>query len=297
MSQSCELFGYSRQAYYKHCAIHAIREERRCMEESRIVAEVLSVRRVMPRLGGRKLHYLIGPVLAAEGVMIGRDRLFGVLRRHRLLVPKRKSYHKTTDSQGWMRRYPNRIKDVVPTRPEEIWVADITYLTGRKDPRYLHLVTDAYSKQVMGYEVSPDLAATSSLKALKMALRHRQYATQPLIHHSDRGLQYSSAIYTTLLERADIQISTTQDGNPCDNAVAERVNGILKQEFGLDELSGKEGDVAKVAAEAIAIYNQLRPHLSCHYLTPQQMHGQDTLPVKTWRKEKSPTETTTVGDN
>ena len=292
MTRFCELFGYSRQAYYKQCRARVSR----AVEEQRIVEVVLSVRRMMPRLGGRKLHYLIKPVLDTEGLRIGRDRLFALLGRHGLLVPKQKSYHKTTDSHGWMRRYPNMTKDMVPSRPEELWVADITYVTGRKEPRYLHLVTDAYSKQVMGYEVSRDLAATSSLKALQMALRLRQYPTLPLIHHSDRGLQYSSNVYTTQLGRAAVQISMTQDGSPYDNAVAERVNGILKQEFGLDDLPEDWSDACRITAEAITIYNQLRPHLSCHFLTPQQMHNQNQLPVKTWRKKKSPTKIALVGE-
>jgi putative transposase len=288
----CGLFGYSRQAYYKHNRAVGARVE----EEQRMVEVVLSVRRTMPRLGGRKLHHLIGPVLEAEGIGIGRDRLFALLRRHNLLVPKRKSYHKTTDSHHWMRRYPNRIRDVVPTRPEQVWVADITYLAGRRQPRYLHLVTDAYSKQIMGYEVSLGLDANSTLKALTMAIRHRQYPDRSLIHHSDRGLQYCSQRYTGTLSRQAIRISMTEDSSPYDNAVAERVNGILKQEFGLEDLPDQWKDVRKVTAESIAIYNQLRPHLSCHYLTPEQMHCQDKLPVITWRKKKTPTETTMVGD-
>ena len=293
MTCFCELFGYSRQAYYKRC-----RAKELCvLDDQQIIEAVLTVRRTMPRLGGRKLHYLIQPVLKAEGLVIGRDRLFALLRRHGLLVPKRKSYHKTTDSRGWMRRYPNLVQDAVPVRPEEVWVADITYLAGREEPRYLHLVTDAYSKQVMGYEVSSTLETSSTLKALKMALRHRQYPDQPLIHHySDRGLQYSSKQYTTCLERHNIRISTTQDGSPYDNAVAERVNGILKQEFGLDDLPDEWQDIRKMAAESIAIYNQIRPHISCHMLTPEQMHKQDQLPVKTWRKTKPPTENNPVGD-
>lgn len=203
-----------------------------------------------------------------------------------MLVKKKRSFIRTTDSRGWMRQYPNLVNGIVPSAPEEIWVADITYLLTSAGNYYLHLVSDAYSKRIMGYEVCQDLLASSSVKALKMALANRRYK-RPTIHHSDRGLQYSSRLYTDVLRQAQCRISTTQDGKPYDNAVAERINGILKAEFGLDNLVGAAQSVEPLVTESIRLYNEVRPHLSCAYLTPDQMHQQETIMLKTYRSKKS----------
>jgi putative transposase len=241
---------------------------------------VLSIRRQMPRLGTRKLHFLLKP----GNAMIGRDRLFELLRAEGMLITKRKNYTVTTDSKHWMRKYPNQIKELVLNRPEQLWVADITYIDTVDGNAYLHLITDAYSKQIMGYELCSNMEAFSTVKALTMALTNRQYKDQLLIHHSDRGLQYCSRVYIDTLMRNNITISMTESGSPYDNAVAERINGILKDEFGLGEkLNGLEE--AKVHTEqSINIYNLLRPHLSCQMLTPKQMHKQQNIKVKTYKK-------------
>jgi transposase InsO family protein len=214
---------------------------------------------------------------------IGRDWLFSFLRQQGLLIRRRKKYIRTTDSRQWIRRYPDLVKNITVTRPEQIWVADITYLATRQGYYYLHLLTDAYSKKIVGYQLSQDLAATSTLKALETALRQRQYDL-PIIHHSDRGLQYNSSIYTQMLTQANITISMTQDGSPYDNAIAERINGILKQEYGLDEVIESNHILKRMVKQAIFSYNNQRPHFSCWFLTPQQMHQQAKLPVRTWRK-------------
>jgi len=247
----------------------------------------------MPRLGARKLHFMLQPVLRLKGIKYGRDKLFDLLSREGLLVKKRKCYTKTTNSQHWMRKYPNLIKDIIPSRPEQVWVADITYVLADRKFKYLHLITDAYSKQIMGYELCPDLEARSTLKALKIAIGKRQYPDHPLIHHSDRGLQYCSSLYTEMLKRHSIQISMTENGDPYENPVAERKNGILKDEFNLDELPGELKDMKKVASQSIYVYNQLRPHLSCSMLTPVQMHAQEDVILKTWRKKASSNRVTT----
>lgn len=239
----------------------------------------------MPRLGTRKLYCLLQERLMPEGLAIGRDGLFSLLRHRGLLVKRKKKYVKTTDSKQWMRQYPNLVKYKRPTRPEQLWVADITYLPTKQGHRFLHLLTDAYSKKIMGYELSQDMLASSTLKALKSALEQRQYRG-PLIHHSDRGLQYCSATYTQELQEAGIQISMTQDGSPYDNAIAERVNGILKQEYGLDETASDERSLRKQLRQAIISYNTQRPHLSCWLLTPAQMHQQKDLAVKEWDNKK-----------
>jgi putative transposase len=170
------------------------------------------------------------------------------------------------------------------TRPEQLWVADITYLSLKQGFCYLHLVSDAYSKQIMGYKVSATLEARHSVAALNMALSHRK-SKGTLIHHSDRGLQYNSYNYTGLLQQHQIQISMTQDGSPYDNAIAERINGILKDEYSLDDIFEDMTQVEKEVKQAVCSYNEQRPHLSNHYLTPWAMHQQNTLKPKKWNKK------------
>ena len=251
--------------------------------EQHIKAYVCAVRRQMPRLGTRKLHYLLKQHLPTGVGSIGRDWLFRFLRQQGLLIPRKRKYVRTTDSRYWTRQYPNLIKNKRPCRPEQVWVADITYLSIQQGYRYLHLLTDAYSKKIVGYQLSKDMSATSTAKALKTALKERLH-NQPIIHHSDRGLQYHSAVYTDLLKQAGITISMTEDGSPYDNAIAERVNGILKQEYGLDEVIEDEKCLRGLVNQAINSYNNQRPHLSCWLLTPAQMHQQNKLPVRQWNK-------------
>jgi putative transposase len=272
----CELFGYTKQAYYKQFTY----QSDKIKQQQHVKAEVLMIRRQMPRLGTRKLHFL----LKTGNTMMGRDRLFELLRTEGMLITKRKKYTVTTDSKHWMRKYPNRIKELVLYRPEQLWVADITYIETVDGNAYLHLITDAYSKQIMGYELCNNMEAASTLKALTMALTNRQYNDQPLIHHSDRGLQYCSKVYIDTLVQNDITISMTESGSPYDNAVAERMNGILKDEFGLGERLDDLDQAKAHAQQSINIYNLLRPHLSCHMLTPRQMHAQQKMKVKTYKK-------------
>jgi transposase InsO family protein len=249
---------------------------------------VLGIRKLMPRIGTRKLHYMLRDRFAAEHLGIGRDRLFAILRREGLLIAKRKKYTVTTNSRHWMRKYPNLTKGLDIQRPEQLWVADITYLDTGDGNGYLHLVTDAYSKQIMGHELCGDMEAGSTLKALKMALGKRRHGGRELIHHSDRGLQYCSRAYVNHLLENNILISMTENGDPYENAVAERVNGILKDEFGLGERMGSLKQAIHQTNQGIAIYNSLRPHLSCQMLTPIQMHGQHSIRIKKWHK-KQPT--------
>jgi putative transposase len=249
---------------------------------------VLSIRRQMPRLGTRKLHRLLKDNFRKNRISIGRDRLFDLLRQEGLLVNKKKKYIKTTNSKHWMHKYPNLIKGLGIRQPEQLWVADITYIAVGDDYCYLHLITDAYSKKIMGYHVSETLAASATVKALKMALKNRQY-NRPIIHHSDRGLQYCSSAYVKVLNKNKIAISMTEDGNPYDNAIAERVNGILKDEFGLDEVFDNLQDLRLQIAQSINIYNNRRPHESNHLLTPNKMHQQKKLKPKAWHKKSTRT--------
>lgn len=222
-----------------------------------------------------------------DHLSVGRDKLFEIIGEKGLLITKRKKYTKTTDSKHWMRTYPDRVKDISLTHPEQLWVADITYMSTEQKTMYLHLVTDAYSKQIMGYTLSKDLKAESTQKALQMAFKNRMYLDRPLLHHSDRGLQYCSQIYIKELRDHSCEISMTQDGSPYDNAVAERVNGILKDEFYCDEKFENEETAQQHVAQSIKIYNTKRPHLSCSMLTPIQMHGQQNIIVKKWNKKTS----------
>ena len=241
----------------------------------------------MPRIGGAKLWFMIEEKLVSAGFSIGRDKFVGLYAALGYRVEKRKKRRKTTDSSGWMRNYEDLRKDLIPTRPEQLVVADITYIDTEGGDAYMHLITDAYSKMVMGYEVSHRMRAQDSLVALYMAIKNRQYKST-CIHHSDRGLQYISKEYTEVIKSNRFVTSTTQDGSPYENAVAERINRIIKEEFGFDGVSRKIKDATQanvLMKTAVAIYNKERPHMSNHMLTPFKMHQQDKIPIKKWEKK------------
>lgn len=274
----CRLFGYTKQAYYKRL------NKEISIDYQQVKSLVMGVRSQLPRSGGRKIYHMISDELAAKGIKIGRDKLFDYLRSEHLLVPNRKKYHKTTNSRHWMRKYPNSIKDVKINRPEQVWVADITYLQVKKKHYYLHLITDAYSKRIVGFELANNMQASTTLKALNKAISERVYQ-EKLTHHSDRGLQYCSSIYTQVLTKNNIKISMTQESDPYENAVAERVNGILKSEFGLDNIFESYELLDLQVSQAIALYNQLRPHMSIGLLTPNNAHKQRKIKLKTWKQK------------
>lgn len=279
----CRQLGFSKQAYYKG----RTKQNRKMCEMQLVKEQVLHIRRQMPRLGTRKLHYILKEDSQINQLKVGRDKLFDLLRSEGLLITKRKKYTKTTNSRHWMKKYPNLIKNIQLHRPEQLWVADITYIDIQGKNNYLHLITDAYSKQIMGYELSENLEAKSTLKALRMALGNREYPKEPLLHHSDRGLQYCSVLYVGMLKKNNIQISMTENGDPYENAIAERMNGILKDEFGLGEKLESVKYATKQLVQSVESYNKLRPHLSCQMLTPEQMHQQQTLKIKKWNKKTS----------
>jgi len=262
--------GISRQAYYKQG--HS--ERRREAQAQTITTLVRDVRLRQPRLGGRKLHYLLGPQLARCGITLGRDRLFDVLRAARLLVQPQRAFHKTTQSYHRFRRHPNLLKigpdQVVSTAPEQVWVADITYLPTAGSCAYLSLVTDAYSRKIVGYHVHDSLQTEQVSEALKMALRTR-CTRQPLVHHSDRGVQYCSSYYQEIHQRHGLRCSMT-DGYDCyQNALAERINGILKGEFLLHRPANLQ-QAAKMVEQSVYIYNHERPHLALQCKTPDAVH-------------------------
>jgi transposase InsO family protein len=233
-------------------------------------ALVVQQRRLMPRVGTRKLHYLLKDELDAKGIKLGRDGLFRLLRCSHMLITPKKNYTKTTHSKHWLTKHPNLMKQVRPTHPEQYFVSDITYVKSAERTHYLSLVTDAYSRKIMGYHLSDDLSAESVAQALKKAVRHR-HTTQELVHHSDRGLQYCSSVYQRQLRLNNILPSMT-DGYDCyQNALAERVNGILKGEFLIYRCrTGKE--LNTLISESIDTYNNKRPHLSLGMKTPTFIH-------------------------
>ena len=287
MGQVCQLFGKSRQAYYQL-------EKRRIrsgVEEEILLMYVRGIRTSQPRLGTRKLYWLLKAVMKENGIKMGRDKFFTILRRHGLLVKPRRRRVRTTDSNHVYRKYPNIIKKYEPSGPEQIWASDITYVTTEKGFVYVSFVTDQYSKKIMGYHVHPTLEAKGPLTALRMAMNNRYKNETTLIHHSDQGIQYCCEEYINLLKRKEILISMSSPGNPYENAVAERVNGIFKTEFQLDRYFRNINQVRRVVKEMVAVYNHNRPHASCDYLTPEQAHHQHGVLKKRWRTYKSKTKT------
>jgi len=281
ISSTCELLGLSRQVYYR--AIHS--KKRRQSIASDVIELVQSVRIEQPRIGTRKLYHILKESL--QELSVGRDRLFAILKANHMLIKRKRSYHITTNSHHRFRKHKNMIEDLDINRPEQVWVADITYVGNRANPMYLSLITDAYSKMIVGYYLSNTLAVDSSVKALKQAVKNRKYSKEKLIHHSDRGLQYCSNQYQKILVKNDIRCSMTESYDPYQNAVAERINGILKQEFliGTSKINIKL--MKKIVRQSIEIYNTKRPHLSCQMLTPNQMHKQNKVKIKTYKNKNT----------
>lgn len=265
------MFGISRQGFYQSIS----RNESRSSELAKIKPLVLQVRMQMPRIGTRKLYYLLKDEFKNQGIKIGRDTLFDYLRSESMLIKPKKNYTKTTNSKHWLRKYPNLMKDIIAIQPEQYFVSDITYIKSRERTHYLSLVTDAFSRKIMGYHLSNDMAAENVVKALRMANKNR-VTQNKLIHHSDRGLQYCSSIYQNELKQSNITPSMT-DGYDCyQNAIAERVNGILKNEF-LIYKCNNGNELNKLIKQSIEIYNNKRPHLSLNFKTPNFIHNNKPL--------------------
>lgn len=287
----CGLFGKTRHAHYDHLW----RSQNDTLKEEVILQEVSKIRTPLPRLGTRKMLHLLGPQLELHGITAGRDYLFDLLDSHKLLIRQRRKKVFTTDSRHWMHKYSNLVKDLEITRPEQLWVCDMTYIRVMNQWGYLSLITDAFSRKIMGYCFRSDMLALGPISALQMALDNRSYGGLSLIHHSDRGSQYCSKDYVEILVSHVIDISMTECGDPYENALAERMNGILKGEFNLYSSSlSFELTYGKIIA-SIRAYNEIRPHGSCDYLTPSQAHEQGSVLKKRWKdypskweKEKQP---------
>jgi putative transposase len=275
------LFGIDRQVYYRKIRRKASKQN----TAKEVVFMVDDIRKTLPRIGARKLYYLLSDKL--QIMKIGRDKFFDILRANHLLIQPKRSYHVTTNSHHRFRKHHNRILDLEINRPEQVWASDITYIGKRDNPCYLSLVTDAYSKKIMGYYVADNMNTESSIKALKMALKQRKNKNLSLIHHSDRGIQYCANEYQKELNKDKVVCSMTQNSDPYENAVAERINGILKQEFMIDKYNQKAEIIKQVVKEAVEIYNEFRPHYSNYMLTPNQMHIQNQIKMRTYKTKNS----------
>ncbi len=277
VDELCGLFGYTRQAYYQGF--------RRGYESSAAIDQTLDtvekIRKKHPKMGVRKLKV----VLARDyGIDVGRDSLFDIMRNAGLLMRKRMRHRRTTFSGHGMRTYPNLIKEIVPSRPDEIWVTDITYLHVEGRHMYVFLVTDMYSRMVVGWKVADNMRDDNAIEALKMALRgmNPQYKEMPVIHHSDRGSQYCSLDYVKLMKKHSMEISMTEGGNPRENSVAERVNGIIKNEY-LYPLQVSISGLHMRVHRAIHVYNAERPHLSLNMHTPEYVYRTGILTHRLWK--------------
>ena len=268
MSRLCRGVKISRQGYYQE------RRERRRekIAEEIVITAVKSIRRHHPRMGVRKIQEKIKDVLKSQGVMTGRDRLYRILRPKGLLIRRRRQRIKTTDSKHGFRIYPDLHREPVLTGPHQMLVSDLTYLDTDEGPLYMALITDAWSRKIIGYEVSDNLEAIGCLRALEKACKQLPEGANP-IHHSDRGSQYCCGAYIYRLKQQGITISMTQDGNCYDNAMAERMNGILKTEYLLGDRFRTKGQARTACRQAIELYNTDRPHLALKYKTPEQVHA------------------------
>lgn len=278
---ACTLFGIDRQVYYRKIKRRKVRQS----NASKIVAMVIAIRQTMPRIGAKKLYFLLNSEL--KQLKVGRDKFISILRANHLLVIPKRSYHITTNSHHRFKKHQNQILELKIKRPEQVWVSDITYIGKRENPCYLSLVTDAYSKKIMGFNVADNMNTQSSLIALENAIKLRKDKTLSLIHHSDRGVQYCANDYQKLLRKNVIKCSMTQNSDPYENAVAERINGILKQEFDIDKFNKSLPIMKLLVKNAIEIYNQKRPHYSNHMLTPNQMHQQNKIKFRTYKRKNT----------
>lgn len=274
----CSLLGYSRQAFYQYRK----EAEKQALKQELIIQRVLEIRKTQKRLGTRKLMVLLEPFMQEHEINMGRDAFFALLSAYGLLIRKRQCrVPRTTDSRHWYTMYPNLIKGMVVTGPNQVWVSDITYITLENGFAYLSLVTDMYSHKMVGYYLSENLCAAGCVKALKMALEYLPEGSI-LIHHSDRGIQYCCAEYVEVLHNKQISISMTQTSDPRDNAIAERVNGILKQEF-LEEKYSTISQATRHIAQSIGIYNYQRPHSSVDMLMPAIAHERSGYLKPRWK--------------
>ena len=273
----CRLFGYSRQAFYKQQRLQIVQQSK----EGLILQQVINFRKEQPRCGTRKVLVMLQPFLKSNNIFISRDKLFYLLSKTKLLIRKRKRSTHTTNSKHFFYRYPNLVAHFTPLHAHELWVADITYIPMKERFAYLYLITDAYSRKIVGFHVSDDMRVTSAIVALQKAIDQKP-ADAIVIHHSDRGLQYCSNDYVALLQQHHARISMTQNGDPYENAMAERVNGILKTELISDSYPDLKLAMQHIA-RCITVYNYRRVHSSLNWQIPDTVHSQTGPQIKKWK--------------
>jgi putative transposase len=277
LQQLCKLLGYSSQAYHKHNKKQFSQQ----LNEGLILQQIDSIRKLQPRCGGRKLFIELQPFFLQHSITMGRDKFFDLLKRNKLLVRKTKRSVRTTNSKHHYYRYPNLVKGFTPLKAHELWVADITYIPLKERFAYLFLITDAYSRKIVGFHVSDDMKVSSAVLALKKALVQKPPETI-VIHHSDRGIQYCSTEYVNLLLEHHAMISMTNNGDPLENAVAERVNGILKTEL-INSLYNDIDAASIHITRCITIYNHRRRHSSLNWQIPAEVHNQKGPQIRRWK--------------
>jgi putative transposase len=289
LGKFCRLLGVTRQAYYQYFW----HQEQLVFEDELIISEVLKIRKNHRHMGCRKLYELLQPFLLEHQIKMGRDRLFEVLSTNYLLVKRRKKQTITTNSYHRFKKYPNLIRNFIPTKPNQLWVSDITYWKIATGFVYISFITDAYSRKIVGSHVAQTMEAVETMEALKIAisgLRKGPDCHFQLTHHSDRGMQYCSDKYVKLLESNNIGISMTENGDPLENAIAERVNGIIKEEYLNDYQIDNIEEAKELLEVVIKLYNNERPHMSIGNLTPNQVHKNKIKTEKLWKNyyRKSP---------
>lgn len=277
------MFGYSKQAYYKSLT----RTEKKSFEEYLIVELIRDKRRIWKKGSGRNLFACLQTDFALHGISIGRDKFFEILRENGLLVRRKSRRTRTTNSYHHYHRFANLIEGIIPDGPNQVWVSDITFVWCRKEQSfmYLFLITDMYSRKVVGYAIGHTLGASWAVQALQMAISQSSGFLEGLIHHSDRGVQYCCGDYIGLLHANNIQPSMTQNGDPLENPIAERINLTLKDEF-MDNYKDGYSSKAQAMKEIpvnIEFYNQVRPHSSVERLTPNQAHTRKGPLKRKWK--------------
>lgn len=282
LTRFCRLLGLTRQSYYQHFW----QEELISIEHELVLQRVLEIRENHRHIGTRKLYEMLQPFLLEHQIKIGRDALFDLLASNFLLVRRKKRKIATTNSYHRFKKYPNLVRDFVPQKPNQLWVSDITYWKISSGFVYISFITDAYSRKIVGHHVAPTMEAVETIEALKMAISG--FLNEPdcpfqLTHHSDRGMQYCSDMYVRLLKNHNIKISMTENGDPLENAIAERVNGIIKEEYLNDYSVDNINQAKELLIAVVNLYNNERPHQSIGFLTPNQVHEKNIKTEKLWK--------------
>lgn len=276
----CNLFGKTRHAFYDKLWF----EQNKISHEQIVVEMLMEIKRDMPGAGIPTIYALLRKPLLSHGIKMGRDAIQKLRREYGLIKKSRRSYVATTDSRHRFKKYPNIIRDLKVVQPSQLWVSDITYIRVARDFNFLSLVCDAYSRKIVGYCLYPTLAKEGPLAALRMAIQTLDGPPAGLIHHSDRGIQYCCDEYVAELQLYDISISMTENGDPYENPIAERLNGTLKKTFGLGTQFKGRRDAVKSVKRAVVVYNTVRPHTSIEKLTPHEAHTKEGMLKRTWKK-------------